>query len=77
MSCAFCGRRHGASEYEHRPGYGVVSIWRGRPGNLREFGICAYCARSALRALGEVPDASDGVIDLASHRRSPAQAFGG
>ena len=30
--------------------------------------ICRHCARKIIRAFGEVPDAGDGVIDLASRR---------
>lgn len=51
MWCAHCGRRE-----EDCPN----GIWRG--GRTGSEGICVYCARAALRALGDIEPA--GVIPI-------------
>jgi len=51
--CLFCGRR-----VDDCPG----GLWNN--GFDRPHGICRYCARSAVRAFGEAPDASPSVVRM-------------
>jgi hypothetical protein len=60
LRCAFCGRRA-----EDCPG----GIWPAGRGGTE--GICRYCARSALRAFGEAPDASPAEIVTLTPRSGP------
>lgn len=70
-SCCFCGRQTRLAYGEEQE----VPIWRGPRGREREFGCCLLCLRAGLRALGEVPDATSGVVELGrSMRRIPAAA---
>lgn len=62
--CAFCGR---ADDGGTLPG----GLYRAATNSA--IAICVYCARAAIRAFGEMPDAQPGVVPL----RPPASRPGG